>query len=365
MADPARVALIGQGGVGRLHLAAYRSLPQVRVVALVDMQAPDLDDLAVSVGARAYRDAAAMLAAERPEIACVLTPAATHAGLTILCAANGAHVLCEKPMALTLAECERMIAACDAAGVRLGYGASYRFLPAMIAARALIRQGAIGEVMLMREAIIGGAGLAGRHDMGPAHYPPGSPGGSGWGMVDHGVHLIDAAMWLTGSPITDVYGRGNISGGAPGVEYLVAHLADGSVAQLTYEDGTFATELPGEGVFSQGGGWDISGPVRPGDWTAQPQTIHVHGSSGALRILQYANLLYLRDGDGLRNVPLPPPLANGQFAAQLAAFVRDIASGGAEVPDGRDGTRALRVLDGLYRSMTQGARQDLDLGAAA
>ena len=354
MANRVRVALIGLGGVGRLHLLAYHSVDAIEIVALVDPFAPELEALAAGCGAKAYRDAEQMLIAERPDIACVLTPAATHAPLTLMCARYGAHVLCEKPLALTGAECDQMIAACAAAKVRLGYGASYRFLPAMIAARRLIADGAIGEILLLREAIIGGTGPAGRHDMGPMHYPPGTPGGSGWGMVDHGIHLIDAAIWFTGSPVVDVQGRGNISGAPAAAEYLTARLGSGAVLQLTYEDGTFPTELPGDGIFSLGGGWDISGPVMPGSWTPQPQAIHVHGTKGALRILHYANWLYLRDAHGLRTVPLPVPQPQGQFAAQLAAFVRDIESGGSEVPDARDGARALAVVETLYRQASPG-----------
>ena len=62
----------------------------------------------------------------------------------------------------------------------------------MATAQALIRSGAIGDILLMREQEVGGSGPANRHRMGFAHYPKGTPGGSGFGLVDHGIHLIDA-----------------------------------------------------------------------------------------------------------------------------------------------------------------------------
>lgn len=348
---PCRVAIIGLGGVGRLHLMAYAGAQHVRVVA-----ACDLDPAAAGLcppGAAFHTDAATMLASERPDIVCVLTPPASHAALVELAAAAGAHVLCEKPLAVSLADIARMRSACEGAGVQLAYGASYRFLPAIRRARALIAEGAIGEVVLMREAEIGGRGPAARVVLGPEHYPPGGPGGSPMGLVDHGVHLIDVLPWLAGSPVASAAGRGNVSGEALGPEHLTLTLQSGAVGLLAYDEGVFPTVLPAEGGFSLGGGWGPGGYVPGGGWNPSPGAIHVHGTRGALRIHHYAHALYLTDGDGVRQVELEGRPAPHHFADQIDAFAMALAEGRAPEAGLDDGERALRVLLAAYSPTSQ------------
>jgi predicted dehydrogenase len=346
-----RVALIGLGRVGRLHLSALRQVARAEIVALVDPFVPDLDDVASAAGVRPYADAATMLEAEKPDIVCVLAPALRHAELVALCAGYCAHVLCEKPLALNTTEAVAMIDACRDANVRLFYGASYRFLPALRAAHALIGQGAIGQPILMTESILCGSGPTNRDDMGPAHYPAGGPGGSGWGLVDHGIHLIDAFAWLSRSPITNAFGRGNISGETAGLEFVVARHANGAMTRLTYDDGTYPASLPGEGIFSEGAAWDQAGLVEAGGWSAQPQNISIYGTKGSLRIFHYANALFLRDRNGLRKIPLDGPAPNSHFATQFEAVLHDLDDGGMRMPRGEDGLQALNVLEAVYRSM--------------
>jgi predicted dehydrogenase len=357
-----RIALVGMGTVGRLHLAAARHVAQADVVALVDPVAPDLQALAAPLGARSYTDAATMLDAEAPDLVCILAPVARHAELVALCAARGVHVLCEKPLALHSAEAATMIHQCRAAGVRLFYGASYRFLPALQAACAIMRDGGIGQPLLMTESILCGSGPADRHKMAPGHYPAGTPGGYGWGLVDHGVHLIDAFAWLSGSAIVSAHGRGSLSGEQGGLEYAIAHHANGAVTQLTYDDGTYPACLPNEGIFSEGAGWDQAGNVDAGQWSAHPQDIRIHGTEGSLRIFHYANILFLRDRAGLRKLPVAGRAPNLHFASQLEAALHDLDDGGQRVPSGEDGRRALQVIDSIYRSMSTGRLEAVGSG---
>lgn len=345
-----RVGLVGLGGVGSIHLEAYRDNPAIDLVAAAEIDEARRTSLQARYGFRPYADFKAMLGEETLDLVCVATPVATHEAVTIACAEAGRHVLCEKPLAVEVASAKRMIAACAAAGVKLFYGASYRFLPALRKARELVGSGAVGEVLLMREQEIGGTGPDGRQIMGFAHYPPGGPGGSGLGLVDHGIHLIDAFGWMTGSPVATVFGRGNISGAAPSTEYLVMNFRNGSLGHLLYEDSTFPTSLPGEGIFSWGSAWALDGYVPPGRWQSAPGTIHVHGTKGALRIHHYAHALFLTDRDGTRQIELEGRPAPGHFAAQMESAARSVLEGApVEVP-GEAGLVALEVLMAAYRS---------------
>jgi predicted dehydrogenase len=345
-----RIGIIGLGGVGAVHVEAYRDAETFELVAAAELDPAKLSTLQARYGFKPYADFNRMLRDERLDLVVVATPVATHEAVVVACAKAGAHVLCEKPLAVEVAAAKRMIAACAEAGVRLFYGASYRFLPALRQARDLIRADAIGDVLLMREQEIGGTGPDGRQIMGFAHYPKGGPGGSGLGLVDHGIHLIDAFGWMADSTVATVFGRGNISGATPSTEYLLMNFRNGSLGHLLYEDSTFSSGLPAEGIFSWGSAWSLDGYIPPGRWQSAPGTIHVHGTKGALRIFHYAHALFLTDTGGTRQIELQGSPAPGHFAAQMASCVRTLAEGQpVEVP-GEVGLAALEVLAAAYRS---------------
>jgi predicted dehydrogenase len=267
-------------------------------------------------------------------------------------------VLCEKPLAASAADGEAMVAACAAAGVRLGYGSSYRYLGAMTRARALIAQGALGDVALLVETLTGGGGRADQRAIGEDHYPRGGAGGTSMGLVDHGIHMLDCLPWLVDAPVRSIRGRGNRSGEALRPEHAQLELEGGALCQLLYWDGSYDVALPSEGAFSLGGTWDIHGRYAPpGRWQPPGVEIRVFGSQGALRILPYAHHLYLADADGLRAVPVPSPASPLHFAAQLSAFLDAIERGEAPPVGGADGVAALRLLEAIYDDDREPARE--------
>ncbi len=344
-----RVGLVGLGTVGRIHAEAYRDLAGARLVAVADASAPALASLDPARGLATYQDVDAMLAEAKLDILCIATPAASHEALTALAASRGVQVLVEKPMALTPDSARRMIAGCAAAGVRLFYGSTYRFLPAVRKARELIQAGVIGEVVLMREQALGGKGPELTQPMSTHHYPLGGPGGFPMGLVDHGIHLIDVFAWATGAQISGGHGRGNRSGQPMRSEFLQLDYDSGAVAELVYNECTFPTELPNEGLFSLGDGWDVDGYVKAGGWIKHPSSIHFYGTKGSLRVFHYANLLYHFTAEGPRQVPLegaPPP---DHFRAQMQCLVDDVQAGRPASTPGEAGLAALETLLLAYR----------------
>ena len=355
-----RVALIGLGDVAIAHLEGYRGLEGIEVVAGADLRAERAGPVALRYGFEAFTDYRQMMDRAKPDIVCVLTTVKTHREITEAAADRGVHVLCEKPLALTVADTEAMITRCQARGVKLFYAASYRFLPPVIKARELIASGAIGEVQLIVETMMGGTGIEGYHGMGFEHYPEGGPGGSGWGLMDHGIHLADVFEWISGSRIESVYGRGQISGKAPGSEYMVMEFDNGASGHLIYHDATWSADLPTEGLFSWAPDWYELVKPNPagqgGRWQNHPGNIRVFGTHGAIRIFHYANQLYLRTKRGLEQVRVDDAAMPAQFGAELTSFARSIRDGiDAEVP-GEIGRRALQLILGAYESMKTGSR---------
>ena len=353
MTQPAlRVGLIGLGNVALAHLEGYRALEQIAVVAGADVRADRAKKMAERYGFTPYQDYREMLGRERLDLVCVLSTVATHREAVEAAADAGLHVLCEKPLALSLAEADQMIGRCRERGVKLFYAASYRFLPPLVKARAMIREGAIGTVRLITETLIGGTGPAGYQDMGAHHYPAGGPGGSGNGLVDHGIHLVDLFPWLIGSEIVAVSGRGQRSGEPPLAEHLTMEFRSGATGHLIYDDATWFADLPNEGLYSWGPTWDEmargEGLGRSAVWQTHPGSIRVYGTSGTLRVFHYANRLFLSSAKGVEEIPVEGRPMPGQFTAEMASFVETIRLGGEPAASGEDGRRALAAVLAVY-----------------
>jgi predicted dehydrogenase len=350
-----RVGAIGLGNVAIAHLNAYRALRSIEVVAGADPRQDRLEQVATAYRFRPYSDYEEMLTREQLDIVCVFTPARTHPAVTEAAARQGAHVLCEKPMAVNLADAAAMMSACENGGVKFFYGASYRFLPALAKARELIQAGAIGDVQLLTESQIGGSGPHHYEDMGPHHYDVGGPGGSGSGLVDHGIHLVDTFSWLINSDITSVFGRGAFSGGNPISEFLLMNFENGASGQLLYNSSTFSSDLPSEGIFGWSSEWKVwdlaeKQSLSNGVWVEHPGNIRVHGTGGALRVFHYANHLFLVTKGRLEQIRIADHPMPGHFGLQMESFVESIRDGREPATTGRDGWKALRAVLGAYES---------------
>jgi predicted dehydrogenase len=209
-----RVAMIGYGFMGAAHSVGWRQAP--RVFAL-----PDDVEMAVIVGrnAEAVKDAATrwgwqesatdwreVIARDDIDIVDIVTPGDSHAEIAIAALEAGKHVLCEKPLANTVAEAEAMADAADRAaarGIRSMVGFTYRRVPAVTLLRDLIAQGAVGRIAQVRTAY--------RQDwlvdpeMPLAWRLQKEHAGSG-ALGDIGAHIIDMTQFVTGLTVDAVSG---------------------------------------------------------------------------------------------------------------------------------------------------------------
>lgn len=213
--DKLRVGLIGLGTMSKLHFDAYKSNPQVEVTALCDINRQRLEEKAELWGiSQIYEDVEKLLAIKDIDAVSIITSTNTHAPITIAALNAGKHVLCEKPPAVNAREAHEMKAAADRSGKLLMFGLCFRFTEKVEIMKEFINAGTLGEIYYAK------AGWLRRC---------GSPGGwftnkiiSGGGpLMDIGVHVMDAAMYVMGSPKpVSVYGmtyarlgsRANIKG---------------------------------------------------------------------------------------------------------------------------------------------------------
>ncbi len=143
-----RVALIGAGRIAATHLGYARGVKNATIVGVCDADAARAEAFAREKNVPAYfSDVGEMMRAVEPSIVHVVTPPATHAVLAIAAMQGGANVLVEKPMAMTVAECDRMITVAREYGRRLCVDHNRLFDPVIRRARALRDSGALGEVV--------------------------------------------------------------------------------------------------------------------------------------------------------------------------------------------------------------------------
>lgn len=209
------VAMVGHAFMGNAHSQAWRVAPRFFDLPLdpvmrmvVGRDAGRAAEAAARLGwAESSDDWRAVLERDDVDLVDVCTPGDSHKEIAVAALAAGKHVLCEKPLANSVAEAEEMVAAAEAAaahGVRAMVGFTYRRVPAVAFARRLVAEGRIGEVRHVRAQYLQDwiadpeAPLSWRLDKAQA--------GSG-ALGDIGAHIVDLTQFITGARITEVSGQ--------------------------------------------------------------------------------------------------------------------------------------------------------------
>ncbi|MFQ6102567.1 MAG: Gfo/Idh/MocA family protein [Anaerolineae bacterium] len=190
--EPLGLGLIGYGGFGSFCMDVYAAMPDLRVMAVADVDETRREEAARRSGARPYADAADLLAAPDVDIVVISTPPHTHAPLSLAAARAGKHVFCEKPLALSLDESDAVIAAAAQHHVHLTVDYVLRHNPLNRRLRTLLRSGVLGPLLH-----ISLENLATDEALKPGHWFW-DPACSGGIWVEHGVHFFDLFGWLSG-----------------------------------------------------------------------------------------------------------------------------------------------------------------------
>src|SRR5664279_1149657 len=146
MTELLRVGVLGAGWAGELHLEAFRSQPEVELVALCSRTKSTAEAVAERYGVAKVVDDIDDFFGSDLDIISIATPPSSHVELTLRALASGAHVLCDKPTALTGVQAAEVYQAAEAAGVRHASGYIWRNDPAILHIRQLVAQGAICRI---------------------------------------------------------------------------------------------------------------------------------------------------------------------------------------------------------------------------
>ncbi len=341
--DKVRVGIIGAGFMGKTNAETVtRYLEGAELVAIAGgSRAPQL--------AQEYHVAhepTVMNLLERSDIDAVLisTPHSEHAEQATQAAEHGKHILLDKPMATTLADCDRILRAVENARVNLMIMFGQRFRTCNREAHRLIQEGAIGRVTMIRELILNCGGLGSL----PAWQS--QPANSGT-LLAHGVHNIDRIRWFSGQEIS-------------------------SVAAQVQIDAASGNEISAMAVFGLSGGgmatawesWAIPAPGFPNTASSS----WVVGESGILDVDAYGELRLGREGSWTvvaRQDPIDwkgkgmlDPVRLEAYRLQHQEFIDSIREGRPPAVTGQDGRAAVEVALAAYQSAASGATVKLPIG---
>lgn len=335
------VGIIGSGFMGRTHaevIAKYAK--EARLVAATGgARAPAL---ARDYGMALEPDVKGLLARKDVDAVFINTPQAVHLEQALAAAEAGKHMLVEKPMAVTVADCDRILEACRRARVNCSIGFTQRFRACNIKAKRLIDEGRIGKVLQVRESMLLTGGLKGL----PAWQS--EPANLGT-LIGYGVHNIDRLRWLTGSEVRTVFAKcGSLdpSAAAEGTSLLVMTTTGGVVAGfwcsyqipapgfpksafqswVVGEKGLLDLDAYGELKLGVGEGWETVETQEPIDWKGK-------GAFDPVRLASYA--------------------------AQNQDFIDSIREGRPPAITGWDGRQAVAIALAAYESSRSGREMTL------
>jgi predicted dehydrogenase len=330
---PTKIGLIGAGNISATHGRAVQEIAGARVAAVYGPTLERAAQLADVLGAVPYDSLDRFFERERLDAVIVGTPSGLHAEHGIAAARHGIHVLVEKPIDITIARADALIAETACAGVTLGVIFQDRLKPAMRELKAMIDEGALGRVLLVRAEV-------------PWWRPPeyyresrwrGTRALDGGGvLINQAIHTIDLMIWLCGSPAR-AFGRTATRCHAIEVE-------DTAGAIVEFESGAIATI-------------QATTCARPG-W---PRQLAIIGSNGSAHV----------QGDQLVSSAVPIATAKPENTASpvvsdasahrdvFVDFISACQTGTTPCCAGRDGRRSLAVVDAIYQSARRGVPVDV------
>jgi predicted dehydrogenase len=314
--------LIGCGDIAQKRVApALRDLPKVELVAVNRARAELAAAFAKQFGARKwYADWRELLADPDIEAVYIATPVHCHAEQTIAAAEAGKHVLCEKPMALNVAECDRMIAACEANGVKLGVAYYRHFYPVLARVKELIAAGVIGKPIL---AQINAFEWNAMTPDNPRYWFFTKAQSGGGPMMDFGCHRIEV--------LTNIFGAVVEVQGFTDNVLFDREVEDTSAAFFKFANGLRAMLTVTQAAFES------------------QDTLDIFGSQGSLHIAKLnQGDLRIVTADGERS-EAHPPHANIQLPS-IADLTEAILEARAPQVSGELGREVARIEAAIYQA---------------
>ena len=335
-----RVGLVGTGAISHKHAESYDAIGY-DLVACSNRGRAKGEAFAAKYGCAFEPDYRDLCARADIDYVDVCTFPDSHVDICRAAADRGKHVLLQKPMALTLAECREMIEVCRKAGVGLGVVSQHRFDECSMFLRKAIDDGRLGRLLQVDGYV--------KWHRPQSYYDP--PGKGAWAvegggaLINQGIHTADVMQYL-GGPVRLAYARWQLA---------AAHRMESEDlvnAVLEYENGA-------------GGVLQAATAVWPG----YPERIEVHGVRGTAVITGDQLTAWDVEGDDGDDAPLSAGVDSGaadpmaisieNLQRQFRDFGEAVAGGREPLVSGEEGLAALRLVLGVYQSARDGRPVEL------
>jgi myo-inositol 2-dehydrogenase / D-chiro-inositol 1-dehydrogenase len=319
-----RVGIAGTGTMGEVHAKAWREAG-AELAGFTSLRLAQAEDLAQRFGGRAYAEYAELV--DKVDLVDICTPTFLHQPMAVEAAAAGKHVVCEKPIALTIEDGQAMIDACAAAGVRFFVGMVLRFFPQYRVAQELVAGGKIGQLGVLRLKRVAYVPMKLLDNW---YIDEKQSGGI---VLDLMIHDFDYARWLAGEVDRVFARRGSVVSGP--AEYLQAiiRFQNGAMALI---EGGWANP---PGVFRTS--FDLSGSDGLIEWSSdQAVPIQTHFPSAE---------------SSAASVGLPlAELSDDPFAAEILHAYQAIRTNTPFAVTAEDALEALRIALATKASLSTG-----------
>ncbi len=347
------IAIAGCGAIAGVHAKAIKDLPGARLVAACARSPGKAERFCAEQGGRPYLTVEAMLDAERPDVLCVTTPSGAHLEPVLAAAARGVHVLCEKPLEITIARVDRMIRACDQAQVVLGAVFQQRLSPVNLALREAAAGGRFGaNPLIVAARCPGGATMP---TTPPAAGTAPAPSMAAAPSMNQAIHGVDLVQWLAQAASGAEQAVVEVSAwtATNGHRRETMEVEDTAVVNLRLAGGGLAQILASTALFP--------GSLR---------RMQIAGRDGSAEVMEDQLTQWAFRGEQAQDAELRarfgPPTSHGGGASDpmaithrnhtrnIAALLDALAASAPLALDGRAARHAVAIIEAAYASAASG-----------
>ena len=366
-----KVGLIGYGGIGRVHAAAYRAIPfyyglpaeSIQIAGVATTRSATAQAAAHEIGCDfSTADYRELLARDDIDLVDICTPNRSHHEIALAAAAAGKHIYCEKPLAMSVAEAREMTEAADAAGIKAQLTFNFRFFPAIAQAQALIARGFLGRVFSFRGRYHRSSYISADKPMSWRLRREITGGGA---LFDLGSHILDLLYCLLGEfagvngTLDTMIRQRPVTAGATematvdvdDIALLQARLPGGALGAVEISRlGTGATNDLVVEIFGERGAirWDLS----------EPGWLQVYDTRAADRGFAKLEAVGRYPEAKMPDWTMTPDFTRAHAECQYR-FIRAIWDDTPTAPSFADGLHIQRVMDAAERSSAAGAWVDV------
>ncbi len=366
------IAMIGYGGIGRVHALAYRAIPyhyglpadSFKIVGVATTRAETAQKAAREIGCDfSTADYRELLKRDDVHVVDCCVPNNKHEEIVLAAAEAGKHIYCEKPLSMTVAQGRRMVEAVEKAGVKNQLTFNFRFVPAILRARQLIEEGFLGRVFSFRGRYYRSSYISAAKPLSWRLRKEVSGGGA---LFDLGSHVLDWVYYLLGefgsaqATIDTLIKERPVAAGSPDkaavdvddIALIHLRMSDGTLGLVEFSRmGTGLTNDLHIEIFGEQGALRFN--------FADPSWLEVYdardpgGPLGGMRGFRKVETVQRYEGQKAPDGSMPPSFVRSHAECQYQ-FLRAVSDDTAASPTFAEGLRVQEAMEAATRSAAEG-----------